>query len=137
MLFTGWIILKQLEHLLCIPSVGIEREKDPAAPWGSGEHAQDTPPVLDSLVSHSGFQPHPSAEPTRTFMAPAAFGRRSRRLQGQTSAPSPREKIKPSGYRDRKPLICHRKSAHRPRTCPVWAGLNSNSTTGRAGPSYF
>lgn len=61
----------------------------------------------------------------------------SMRLQGHTSAPSPREKIKPSGYRDRKPLICHRKSAQRPKIWPIWAGLNSNSTTGRVGPSYF
>lgn len=38
--------------------------------WG----AQDAPPVLDALVSHPGFQPPPSAEPARAFMAPAAFG---------------------------------------------------------------
>lgn len=129
-----------------VPPLSRDRGEEHPATRGGHCGAQDThqcqvtqsprPPRFEqALVSLPGFVPIPLLSPPGCSWLQQPLG--SMRLQEHTSAPSPPEKIKPSGYRDRNPLICHRKNAHRLKIWPVWAGLNSNSITGRAGPSYF
>lgn len=142
-MFTGWIMLKRLEHLLCLPWAGKWGEQ-PAAPWGTGvprthhqclqgSTSRDTNPWSTEVWVSSGFTPCicpiPLLSPPGCSWTQQPWGSRA------TPAPSPWDKIKPPGYRDRKPLICHRKNAHGPKIWPLWAALNSNPTAGRAGTS--